>query len=72
MSGPTGSESIPAKTRESAMGMTVLDGDGFPLHYLTSNCIEKYRSIKVGACDGGAARVSEPGNVGPDQLHCLQ
>ena len=50
------------------MSMTVLDGEGFPLHYLTPNCIEKYRSIKVGACDGGAARESEPEKMGPDQL----
>ena len=50
------------------MSMTVLDGEGFPLHYLTPNCIEKYRSIRVGACDGGAAWESEPGDVEPDQL----
>ena len=50
------------------MSMTVLDGEGFPLHYITPECIEKYRSINVGACDGGAARVSEPGMVRPDQL----
>ena len=51
------------------MSMTVLDGEGFPLHYLTTDCIEKNRSVKVGACDGGAAiRESEPEKTGPNQL----
>jgi len=65
---PAGSESILEETRKSAMSMTVLDGEGFPLHYLTPDCIEEYRTVKVRACDGGAAWESEPGEVEPDQL----
>ena len=50
------------------VSMTVLDGDGFPLHYLTPECVEKYRS-NVGTHGRVAARVSEPETVdGPDHL----
>ena len=52
----------------ASVSMTVLDGEGFPLHYLTPECLEKYRT-NVGACDRGAARVSEPETVDrPDHL----
>ena len=52
----------------ASVSMTVVDGDGFPIHYLTPECKERY-CTNVGARDRVAVWVSEPETVdGPDHL----
>ena len=46
----------------ASVSMTVLDGEGFPIHYLKPECLEKYRT-NVGARDRVAVWVSEPETV---------